>query len=104
MGYDSFLGNLYLRKGGKDLIGGHGVIRVFFPHRTLQVFDVAPADAFASVACLHCWLQLQSRRRGVKTTKRTQVQVARVALSEEFRILIKQLLTHLNIVKVLEEE
>ena len=37
LGYDSFLGNLYLRKGGKDLIGGHGVIRVFFPHKDSSI-------------------------------------------------------------------
>ena len=89
MGYDSFLGNLYLRKGGKDLIGGHGVIRILFPHWTLQAFHVWGADSFASISCFHCWLQLQSRRGGVKATKRTQVQVARVALSDEFKILLK---------------
>ena len=89
MGYDSFLGNLYLRKGGKDLIGGHGVIRVFFPHRTLQAFYVWGADSFDSISCFHCGLQLQRRRGGVKATKRTQVQVARVALSEEFKFLLK---------------
>ena len=92
LGYDSFLGNLYLRKGGKDLIGGHGVIRVFFPHRTLQSFYVWAADSFASISCFHCGLQLQSRRGGVKATKRTQVQVARVAPPDEFRILLKQFL------------
>ena len=88
MDYDSFLGNLYLRKGGKDLIGGYGVIRVFFPHRTLQSFYVWAADSFASISCFHCGLQLQSRRGGVKATKRTQVQVARVAPPDEFRILL----------------
>ena len=92
MGNDSFLGNLYLRKGGKDLIGGHGGIRVFFPHRTLQAFYVWGADSFASISSFHGGLQLQSiRRGGVKATKRTQVQVARVALSEEFKILMKHL-------------
>ena len=104
MDYDSFLGNLYLSNGGKDLIVGHSV-RVYFPHRTLQAFYVSGADSIASISCFHCGLQLQSiRRGGVKATKRTQVQVARVALSEEFRILLKHFLTHLNVVKVLEEE
>ena len=74
--------NQDLYKGGEDLMRGHGTIRVFFPHGTPQVFDIADKCPFASICCLHCGLQLRRGSQKVKTAKWTQIQVVRVAASE----------------------
>ena len=70
-----------LCQGGEDLIGGHGLKRVFFPHRTWQVLNVV--NTFAPIAFLKCGLQLQGSRGGVNPTKWTQVQITRVASPEK---------------------
>ena len=71
-----------LCQGGEDLIRGHGLKRVFFPHRTWQVLNVA--NTFAPIAFLKCGLQLQGSRGGVNPTKWTQVQITRVASPEKW--------------------